>query len=91
MVLLSQGKVDLIDNGSGGTVKYTIVTPAIGSGEDEYLQVNFPDVTGLRFETDLFVFFNASYVCWCSLWLEKEISNHQKQRSISAPLNKGRE
>ena len=55
----TQGKVDLIDNGSGGTVKYTIVTPAIGSGEDEYLQVNFPD-TGLRFETDLFVFFNQA-------------------------------
>jgi len=53
------GKVDLIDNGSGGTVKYTIVTPAIGSGEDEYLQVNFPD-TGIRFETDLFVFFNQA-------------------------------
>ena len=53
------GKVDLIDNGSGGTVKYTIVTPAIGSGEDEYLQVNFPD-PGLRFETDLFVFFNQA-------------------------------
>ena len=55
----TQGKVDLIDNGSGGTVKYTIVTPAIGSGEDEYLQVNFPD-SGLRFETDLFVFFNQA-------------------------------
>ena len=53
------GKVDLIDNGSGGTVKYTIVTPAIGSGEDEYLQVNFPD-TGLRFETEIFVFFNQA-------------------------------
>ena len=53
------GKVDLIDNGSGGTVKYTIVTPAIGSGEDEYLQVNFTD-PGLRFETDLFVFFNQA-------------------------------
>ena len=53
------GKVDLIDNGSGGTVKYTIVTPAIGSGEDEYLQVNFPDL-GIRFETDLFVFFNQA-------------------------------
>ena len=55
----TQGKVDLIDNGSGGTVKYTIVTPVIGSGEDEYLQVNFPD-PGLRFETDLFVFFNQA-------------------------------
>ena len=55
----TQGKVDLIDNGSGGTVKYTIVTPAIGSGEDEYLQVNFP-YQGIRFETDLFVFFNQA-------------------------------
>ena len=33
------GRVDLIDNGSGGTVKFTIPTPAIGSGEDEILQV----------------------------------------------------
>ena len=55
----TEGRVDLIDNGSGGTVKYTIVTPAIGSGEDEYLQVNFPD-PGIRFETDLFVFFNQA-------------------------------
>ena len=55
----TEGRVDLIDNGSGGTVKYTIVTPAIGSGEDEYLQVNFPD-SGIRFETDLFVFFNQA-------------------------------
>ena len=37
------GKVDLIDNGSGGTVKFTIPTPAIGAGEDEILQVTFPD------------------------------------------------
>ena len=53
------GKVDLIDNGSGGTVKFTIPTPAIGAGEDEILQVTFPD-PGLRFETDLFVFFNQA-------------------------------
>ena len=53
------GKVDLIDNGSGGTVKFTIPTPAIGAGEDEILQVNFPD-SGIRFETDLFVFFNQA-------------------------------
>ena len=53
------GKVDLIDNGSTGTVKYTIVTPAIGSGEDEYLQVTFPDL-GIRFETDLYIFFNQA-------------------------------
>ena len=55
----TQGKVDLIDNGSGGTVKFTIPTPAIGAGEDEILQVTFPD-PGLRFETDLFVFFNQA-------------------------------
>ena len=55
----TQGKVDLIDNGSGGTVKFTIPTPAIGSGEDEILQVTFPD-PGLRFETDLYVFFNQA-------------------------------
>jgi hypothetical protein len=53
------GRVDLIDNGSGGTVKFTIPTPAIGSGEDEILQVNFPD-PGLRFETDLYCFFNQA-------------------------------
>ena len=29
------GRVDLIDNGAGGTVKYTVPTPAIGAGEDE--------------------------------------------------------
>ena len=55
----TQGKVDVIDNGSGGTVKFTIPTPAIGAGEDEILQVTFPD-PGLRFETDLFVFFNQA-------------------------------
>jgi len=53
------GRVDLIDNGSGGTVKFTIPTPAIGSGEDEILQVTFPD-PGIRFETDLYVFFNQA-------------------------------
>ena len=55
----TEGRVDLIDNGSGGTVKFTIPTPAIGAGEDEILQVTFPD-PGLRFETDLFVFFNQA-------------------------------
>jgi len=53
------GKVDLIDNGSTGTVKFTIPTPAIGSGEDEMLQVSFPD-PGMRFETDLYCFFNQA-------------------------------
>ncbi len=53
------GRVDLIDNGASGTVKFTIPTPAIGSGEDEILQVNFPD-PGLRFETDLYCFFNQA-------------------------------
>ena len=53
------GKVDLRDGGASGTTKFTIPTPAIGSGEDEILQVTFPD-PGLRFETDLFVFFNQA-------------------------------
>jgi len=53
------GRVDLIDNGSGGTVKYTIPTPAIGAGEDEVMTVSFPD-TGIRFETDLYVFMNQA-------------------------------
>ncbi len=53
------GKVDLRDDGAGGTVKFTIPTPAIGSGEDEILQVTFPD-PGIRFETDLYVFFNQA-------------------------------
>ena len=53
------GKVDLIDNGSGGTVKFTQVTPAIGSGEDEMLQIDFPEM-GLKFDTDLYVFFNQA-------------------------------
>ena len=53
------GKVDLIDNGSGGTVKFTQVTPAIGSGEDEILQIDFPEM-GLKFDTDLYVFFNQA-------------------------------
>ena len=53
------GRVDLIDNGSGGTVKFTQVTPAIGSGEDEILQIDFPEM-GLKFDTDLYVFFNQA-------------------------------
>ena len=34
------GKVDLRDGGASGTTKFTIPTPAIGSGEDEILQVS---------------------------------------------------
>ena len=37
------GRVDLIDNGAGGTVKYTVPTPAIGAGEDEVMTISFPD------------------------------------------------
>ena len=55
----TEGRVDLIDNGSGGTVKFTQVTPAIGSGEDEILQIDFPEM-GLKFDTDLYVFFNQA-------------------------------
>ena len=51
--------VGLIDNGASGTVKFTIPTPAIGAGEDEILQVSFPD-PGMRFETDLYCFFNQA-------------------------------
>jgi hypothetical protein len=55
----TEGRVDLVDNGSGGTVKFTQVTPAIGSGEDEILQIDFPEM-GLKFDTDLYVFFNQA-------------------------------
>ena len=53
------GRVDLIDNGLGGTVKYTVPTPAIGAGEDEVMTISFPD-DGIRFETDLYCFFNQA-------------------------------
>ena len=53
------GKVDLIDDGPSGTVRYTIPTPAIGAGEDEVMTVSFPDF-GIRFQTDLYVFFNQA-------------------------------
>ena len=53
----TEGRVDLIDNGSSGTVKFTQVTPAIASGEDEILQIDFSEM-GLKFDTDLYVFFN---------------------------------
>ena len=81
------GRVDLIDNGSGGTVKFTIPTPAIGSGEDEILQVSFPD-PGMRFETDLYCFFNQANTCRSLIWL---INNHVKIKKISALLKRGRE
>ena len=56
------GRVDLRDDGASGTVKYTVPTPAIGAGEDEVMTISFPDL-GIRFETDLYVFFNqASHV-----------------------------
>ena len=53
------GRVDLIDNGAGGTVKYTVPTPAIGAGEDEVMTISFPDF-GIRFQTDLYVFFTQA-------------------------------
>ena len=53
------GRIDLIDNGASGTVKYTIPTPAIGAGEDEIMTITFPD-PGMRFETDLYVFMNQA-------------------------------
>ena len=56
------GKVDLIDDGPSGTVKYTIPTPAIGAGEDEVMTISFPDF-GIRFETDLICFLQSSYTC----------------------------
>ena len=55
----TEGRVDLVDNGSGGTVKFTQVTPAISAGEDEILQIDFPEM-GLKFDTDLYVFFNQA-------------------------------
>jgi len=55
----TEGRVDLIDDGASGTVKFTQVTPAIASGEDEILQINFPEM-GLKFDTDLYVFFNQA-------------------------------
>ena len=53
------GRVDLIDNGASGTVRYTVPTPAIGAGEDEVMTISFPDF-GIRFQTDLYVFFNQA-------------------------------
>ena len=53
----TEGRVDLVDNGSGGTVKFTQVTPAIKAGAGDMLQIDFPEM-GLKFDTDLYVFFN---------------------------------
>jgi len=53
----TEGRVDLIDNGSGGTVKFTQVTPAIKAGAEDLIQFSFPEM-GLKFDTDLYVFFN---------------------------------
>ncbi len=54
-----EGRVDLIDNGSSGTVKFTQVTPAIKAGAGDMLQIDFPEM-GLKFDTDLYVFFNQA-------------------------------
>ena len=35
------------------------VAGAIGAGEDEVMTISFPDF-GIRFETDLYVFFNQA-------------------------------
>ena len=53
------GRVDLVVDGPSGSVRYTIPTPAIGAGEDEFMTVSFPDF-GIRFQTDLYVFFNQA-------------------------------
>ena len=53
----TEGRVDLIDNGSGGTVKFTQVTPAIKAGAEDLIQFSFPEM-GLKFDTDLYVYFN---------------------------------
>ena len=55
----TEGRIDLVDDGASGTVKFTQVTPATGSGEDEILQIDFPEM-GLKFDTDLYVFFNQA-------------------------------
>ena len=53
----TEGRVDLIDDGASGTVKFTQVTPAIKAGAGDMLQIDFPEM-GLKFDTDLYVFFN---------------------------------
>ena len=53
----TEGRIDLIDDGASGTVKFTQVTPAIKAGAGDMLQIDFPEM-GLKFDTDLYVFFN---------------------------------
>ena len=53
----TEGRVDLVDDGASGTVKFTQVTPAIKAGAEDLIQFSFPEM-GLKFNTDLYVFFN---------------------------------
>ena len=53
----TEGKIDLVDDGASGTVKFTQVTPAIKAGAEDMLQFDFPEM-GLKFDTDLYVYFN---------------------------------
>ena len=55
----TEGRVDLVDNGASGTVKFTQVTPAIKAGAGDMLQIDFSEM-GLKFDTDLYVFFNQA-------------------------------
>ena len=38
----TEGKIDLVDDGASGTVKFTQVTPAIIAGAGDMLQIDFP-------------------------------------------------
>ena len=53
----TEGRIDLVDDGASGTVKFTQVTPAIKAGAEDLIQFSFPEM-GLKFDTDLYVFFN---------------------------------
>ena len=53
----TEGRIDLVDDGASGTVKFTQVTPAIKAGAEDLIQFSFPEM-GLKFNTDLYVFFN---------------------------------
>ena len=55
----TEGRVDLVDDGASGTVKFTQVTPAIKAGAEDLIQFSFPEM-GLKFDTDLYVFFNQA-------------------------------
>ena len=55
----TEGKIDLVDDGASGTVKFTQVTPAIKAGAEDMLQFDFPEM-GLKFDTDLYVYFNQA-------------------------------